>query len=110
MLCRKPAFLNGEDGFEVQVDSRRLTSYTAEILVQHLSGQCGTLGGQSGTGTRFSPSALVFLRQYNSAHAACSSIVHSILSSLLPSVLHYRPHLFSVTEGRYVEQNLNRWE
>ena len=45
------------------VSRRRLT---AEARVQSRVSQCGVCGGQSGTGTGFSPSNLVFPCQFHS--------------------------------------------
>jgi hypothetical protein len=48
-------------------------SVTAEAQVRLQFSQCEIRGGQSDTGTRFFPSTSVFLRQYHSTNASCSS-------------------------------------
>jgi hypothetical protein len=50
-----------------QAVSRR--PLTAEVRVRSRVGQCGISGGQSGTGTGFSPSTSVFPCQFHSTGA-----------------------------------------
>lgn len=51
--------------------SRR--TVTAEAYVRFQFSPCEIRGGQSGTRTRYSPSTSVFLRQYHTTNASCSS-------------------------------------
>lgn len=46
---------------------------TAEAQVRLQFGPCEIRSGQSGNGTRFTPSTSVILRQYHSTNASCSS-------------------------------------
>jgi hypothetical protein len=50
-----------------QAVSRR--PLTADVRVQFLVSSCGIFGGQSGTGTGFSPSTSVFRRQFHTTGA-----------------------------------------
>jgi hypothetical protein len=56
-----------------QVVSRRLL--TADALVRSRGNPCGICGGQSGTGTGFSPSSSVFPCQYHSTVAVQTHII-----------------------------------
>jgi hypothetical protein len=56
-----------------QVVSRR--PLTAEAQVRARVNPCGIFGGQSGTGTGFSPSSLVFSCQYHSTVAVQTLIM-----------------------------------
>jgi hypothetical protein len=51
--------------------SRR--AFTAEAQVRFQFSPCEIRGGQSDTGTRYTPSTSVFLRQYHSTNVSCSS-------------------------------------
>ena len=50
-----------------------LRPLTAEAQFRLQFRPCEIRGGQSGNGTRFCPSTSVFLRQYHSTNASCSS-------------------------------------
>jgi hypothetical protein len=54
-----------------QAVCRRSLNVEAQVRLHFSS--CELRGGQSDTGTRFSPSTSVFLRQYDSTFASCSS-------------------------------------
>jgi hypothetical protein len=51
-------------------------SFNVEAQVRLHFSPCELRGGQSDIGTRFSPSTLVFLRQYHSTFASCSSTTY----------------------------------
>jgi hypothetical protein len=63
-----------------QVVSSRLL--TAEARVRARVNQCGICGGQSGTGTGFSPSSSVFPCRYNSIVALQTHIIRGMRNML----------------------------
>jgi hypothetical protein len=63
-----------------QVVSRR--PLTAEARVRARVNSCGICGGQSGTGTGFSPSSSVFLCQYHSTVALQTHIIWGMRNML----------------------------
>jgi hypothetical protein len=63
-----------------QVVSRR--SPTAEARVHARVNPCGICGGQSGTGTGFSPSSLVFPCQYHYTVALQTNIIWGMRNML----------------------------
>jgi hypothetical protein len=63
-----------------QVVSRR--PLTAEARVRAWVNPCGIRGGQSGTGTGFSPSSSVFPCQYNSTVALQTHIIGGMCNML----------------------------
>jgi hypothetical protein len=64
----------------VQVVSRR--PLTAEARVRSRVNPCGICGGQSGSGTGFSPSSSVFPCQYHSAVALQTHIIWGMRNML----------------------------
>jgi hypothetical protein len=63
-----------------QVVSRR--SLTAEVPVRARVNPCGICGGQSGTGTGFSPRSSVFPYQYHSIVALQTHIIWGMRNML----------------------------
>jgi hypothetical protein len=64
-------------GYAMVHASSRL-SLIAETRVHACVGPHGISGGKSGTGTRFSPSSLIFSRLFNSNMAVCAHISHAL--------------------------------
>jgi hypothetical protein len=67
-----------------QAVSRR--SLTAKARVRSRGSPCGICGGQSGTGTRFSPSTLVFPCKFHSTDAPLLGKTKKTLNHLHHSV------------------------